>query len=256
MAYARARECTRSPARARLAWREEWREGAAEVRAARWCEVVLCGAPSSIGLSPSCERESSSSLALVPRSAATIETAARGDVASARLRGATRWPAVPSDRRVSIVEVFDGWVPIAQMQKLPVKRRVGEFTNPVLCLRNWRGRMGSLRHKRRVGSWCLSHRTANMSAREDIIRHSVPADHSCLFTSVAYLCQGTSGEVELRTAGRKLREVCAQAVLVRCARHTSRVPRARRSPASTRACACTPYPVADRTVRSHSLTRL
>ena len=52
-----------------------------------------------------------------------------------------------------------------------------------------------------------------MSAREDIIRHSVPADHSCLFTSVAYLCQGTSGEVELRTAGRKLREVCAQAVL-------------------------------------------
>ena len=48
---------------------------------------------------------------------------------------------------------------------------------------------------------------------EDIIRHSVPADHSCLFTSVAYLCQGTSGEVELRTAGRKLREVCAQAVL-------------------------------------------
>eukprot|EP00964_Phaeocystis_antarctica_P057424 scaffold33986_cov43-Phaeocystis_antarctica.AAC.1 len=52
-----------------------------------------------------------------------------------------------------------------------------------------------------------------MGARENIIRHSVPADHSCLFTSVAYLCQGTSGEVELRTAGRKLREVCAQAVL-------------------------------------------
>ena len=47
----------------------------------------------------------------------------------------------------------------------------------------------------------------------DILRHSVPADHSCLFTSVAYLCQGTSGEVELRTAGRKLREVCAQTVL-------------------------------------------
>ena len=51
------------------------------------------------------------------------------------------------------------------------------------------------------------------STGEDIIRHSVPADHSCLFASVAYLCQGTSGEVELRTAGRKLREVCAQAVL-------------------------------------------
>ena len=47
----------------------------------------------------------------------------------------------------------------------------------------------------------------------DIFRHSVPADHSCLFASVAYLCQGISGEVELRTAGRKLREVCAQAVL-------------------------------------------
>ena len=59
----------------------------------------------------------------------------------------------------------------------------------------------------------VSHRTANMSAGGDIIRHSVPADHSCLFTSVAYLCQGSSGEVELRTAGRKLREVCAQAVL-------------------------------------------
>ena len=52
-----------------------------------------------------------------------------------------------------------------------------------------------------------------MSSAADIIRHSVPADHSCLFASVAYLCQGISGEVELRTAGRKLREVCAQAVL-------------------------------------------
>ena len=55
--------------------------------------------------------------------------------------------------------------------------------------------------------------SAAMSAGADIIRHSVPADHSCLFASVAYLCQGISGEVELRTAGRKLREVCAQAVL-------------------------------------------
>ena len=54
---------------------------------------------------------------------------------------------------------------------------------------------------------------AKKMSAADIIRHSVPADHSCLFASVAYLCQGISGEVELRTAGRKLREVCAQAVL-------------------------------------------
>ena len=47
----------------------------------------------------------------------------------------------------------------------------------------------------------------------DIVRHSVAADHSCLFTSVAYLCQGLTNEVELKTAGRKLREVCAEAVL-------------------------------------------
>ena len=46
-----------------------------------------------------------------------------------------------------------------------------------------------------------------------LARHSVAADHSCLFTSVAYLCQGLTNEVELKTAGRKLREVCAEAVL-------------------------------------------
>ena len=38
--------------------------------------------------------------------------------------------------------------------------------------------------------------------------------------------------------------------------HTLCVPRARRPPASTRACARTPCRVADPTVRSHSLTRL
>lgn len=59
--------------------------------------------------------------------------------------------------------------------------------------------------------WRACGDVVDMSA--DIMRHSVPADHSCLFASVAYLCQGISGEVELRTAGRKLREVCAQAVL-------------------------------------------
>ena len=66
--------------------------------------VAWRGAPSSIGLSPSVESESNSSFALVARLVATIETAARGWVARARLRGATRWPAVPSDRRVSMSE--------------------------------------------------------------------------------------------------------------------------------------------------------
>ena len=47
----------------------------------------------------------------------------------------------------------------------------------------------------------------------DIERANVAADHSCLFTSAAYLCQGLTDELELKTAGRKLREVCAEAVL-------------------------------------------
>ena len=44
--------------------------------------------------------------------------------------------------------------------------------------------------------------------------------------------------------------------VLRCAPHTTRVPRVRRPPASTRACTRTPCRVTDRTVRSHSLTRV
>lgn len=67
-----------------------WDDGSVRMRPTHWWEVAWRGAPSSIGLSPSLESESNSPLALVARLVATIETAARGWVARARLRGATR----------------------------------------------------------------------------------------------------------------------------------------------------------------------
>ena len=50
-------------------------------------------------------------------------------------------------------------------------------------------------------------------AAEPIVRHPVPADNNCLFTSCAYLCQGLATEHELKAAARELREICANAVL-------------------------------------------
>ena len=44
-------------------------------------------------------------------------------------------------------------------------------------------------------------------------RRKVPADNNCLFTSLAYLCQGLTSEIELNVAARKLRGVCADVVL-------------------------------------------
>lgn len=44
-------------------------------------------------------------------------------------------------------------------------------------------------------------------------RSSVSADNSCLFTAVARLCEGVEAEIALKTAGRRLRGVCAEAVL-------------------------------------------
>ena len=54
-----------------------------------------------------------------------------------------------------------------------------------------------------------------MSASEavQLTRHRVPADHSCLFTATAYLCQGLTDGAQLGAAGRKLRSVCADTVL-------------------------------------------
>ena len=42
-------------------------------------------------------------------------------------------------------------------------------------------------------------------------RFSVRADNSCLFTSIARLCEDVVDEIRLKTAGHKLREVCADA---------------------------------------------
>ena len=44
-------------------------------------------------------------------------------------------------------------------------------------------------------------------------RRKVAPDNNCLFTSMAYLCQGIENEIELSGAARKLRTVCAEAVL-------------------------------------------
>lgn len=48
---------------------------------------------------------------------------------------------------------------------------------------------------------------------EPLTRHKVPADNSCLFTACAYLCQGLTGDIELKVAGRVLRTVCAETVV-------------------------------------------
>ena len=42
-------------------------------------------------------------------------------------------------------------------------------------------------------------------------RFSVRADNSCLFSAVARLCEGIAEEIPLKTAARRLREVCAEA---------------------------------------------
>jgi len=44
-------------------------------------------------------------------------------------------------------------------------------------------------------------------------RRHVAADNNCLFTSCAYLCEGLTSELDLRAAARRLRAVCAEAVL-------------------------------------------
>ena len=43
-------------------------------------------------------------------------------------------------------------------------------------------------------------------------RRKVAADNNCLFTSIAYLCQGLTTEAELLPAARALRTACAEAV--------------------------------------------
>ena len=42
-------------------------------------------------------------------------------------------------------------------------------------------------------------------------RFKVQADNSCLFTSVARLCEGVTDDLPLKNAGRRLRTVCAEA---------------------------------------------
>ena len=44
-------------------------------------------------------------------------------------------------------------------------------------------------------------------------RRHVPADNNCLFTATSYLCEGPKTDIELNVAARKLRAVCAAAVL-------------------------------------------
>jgi len=46
-----------------------------------------------------------------------------------------------------------------------------------------------------------------------LVRGSVKADNSCLFTATARLCQDITAEIQLKTAGRKLRVACADVVL-------------------------------------------
>ena len=46
-----------------------------------------------------------------------------------------------------------------------------------------------------------------------LMRGTVKADNSCLFTATARLCEGVTADVPLKTAGRRLRAVCADAVL-------------------------------------------
>lgn len=59
------------------------------------------------------------------------------------------------------------------------------------------GKRGGRRYKRHMSS---------------LVRNSVPADNSCLFTSVAKLCEMPSADnIALKVAGRKLREACATA---------------------------------------------
>ena len=46
-----------------------------------------------------------------------------------------------------------------------------------------------------------------------LVRDRVPGDHSCLFTSLARLCDGVTDKAALKDAGHKLRIMCADAVL-------------------------------------------
>ena len=41
-----------------------------------------------------------------------------------------------------------------------------------------------------------------------ILRRSVPNDHECLFTAVAYLCEGSRHN----SAGQRLRKICSDAI--------------------------------------------
>jgi ubiquitin thioesterase OTU1 len=42
-----------------------------------------------------------------------------------------------------------------------------------------------------------------------IVRRHVPNDHECLFTAVAYMCEGS----RFNGAGQRLRKVCSDAIL-------------------------------------------
>ena len=48
---------------------------------------------------------------------------------------------------------------------------------------------------------------------EALVRGSVKADNSCLFTATARLCEDIAAEPPLKAAARRLRSVCADAVL-------------------------------------------
>jgi len=44
---------------------------------------------------------------------------------------------------------------------------------------------------------------------DDLVRASVKADNSCLFTSIARICEGITDDILLKNAARRLRGVCA-----------------------------------------------
>ena len=54
-----------------------------------------------------------------------------------------------------------------------------------------------------------------------LTRGTVKADNSCLFTAIARLCENIESEHPLKTAGRKLRGVCAEACGQFFAHHAS-----------------------------------
>jgi hypothetical protein len=46
-----------------------------------------------------------------------------------------------------------------------------------------------------------------------LVRGNVSADNNCLFTALCRLCEGVTSELQLKTAARRLRSVCADVVL-------------------------------------------